>query len=566
MLTILGVGVLANMVAAVPAPNILILLTDDQGWGDNQYNCDNSTNMCPHTPNLAEFAQSPNSALFHRFYSAASVCSPTRSAILTGRTNNRVCIDSALPCCSENPAPSCSMGGHVRGLPHTEFTAAKAAKASKLGDYATIHLGKWHLGDLWDKKLPGMSPDKWSVSSPGDQGFDEWMTTQAEASNSMTNCGCFPINHINPGPKPPSGYSDITPHGDKCVVGGGVESDWCYPCTNYYYPNASAAIGVTDLQWKIPGDDSEFLIDQFEAFLNKRIVDSRPWLAHICFHAIHEPHPAMPLYHHMYQNDPDYLGALTMWDVQLGRLITLLKDSGVHEHTAIFYTSDNGPHQGKERTDIRYSTNFLRQCKASMWEGGIRVPGIVHFPAAIAENKNVSTPATTADYVPTIFNILKVQSSNPSYVMDGIDLLPIIAASAANSSGLSTGEAAYVPRPKLLGFDSTGGQHALIDNNWKLLHNPGKGQCDFKPPYDTWKNLSKIYMLFDLDTDYHELSDLSLKEPARKASMMAQLTEFLASVNNSQANEVHCGKYITPAPTPAPTAVHLPEHQGTANN
>ena len=85
---------------------------------------------------------------------------------MTGRTNNRDCIDTALPCCNEDPAPTCSMG-KLGGLPHTEFTIAKAAKKSKLGDYATIQLGKWHLGDLWDKKLPGMSPEKFSVSNPG---------------------------------------------------------------------------------------------------------------------------------------------------------------------------------------------------------------------------------------------------------------------------------------------------------------------------------------------------------------------------------------------------------------
>ena len=85
---------------------------------------------------------------------------------MTGRTNNRDCIDTALPCCNEDPAPICSMG-KLGGLPHTEFTIAKAAKKSKLGDYATIQLGKWHLGDLWDKKLPGMSLEKFSVSNPG---------------------------------------------------------------------------------------------------------------------------------------------------------------------------------------------------------------------------------------------------------------------------------------------------------------------------------------------------------------------------------------------------------------
>jgi hypothetical protein len=171
-----------------------------------------------------------------------------RVQYLTGRTNNRDCIDSALPCCQENVADTCSQGKNG-ALPWEEFTIAKAAKKSKLGKYSTIQLGKWcaaaciggaclrlftlpcvlgrHLGDLWDKKLPGMSAEKLSVSDPGKHGFDDWMTTQAEASNSMTNCGCFPKNHTTPGKKPNGGYGDLRPLGDQCVVGSGFESDWC---------------------------------------------------------------------------------------------------------------------------------------------------------------------------------------------------------------------------------------------------------------------------------------------------------------------------------------------------
>jgi arylsulfatase A-like enzyme len=117
---------------------------------------------------------------------------------------------------------------------------------------------------------------------------------------------------------------------------------------------------------------------------------------------------------------------------------------------------------------------------------GIRVPGLMHVPWLISSNKNVSTPATTADFMPTILSILEVKSDNPTWVMDGIDLMPLVSASATTSSGLSTAvdkATGYMPRPKKLGFDSTGGQHAIIDNNWKLLHNPGGGQCDFQPPY-----------------------------------------------------------------------------------
>ena len=55
----------------------------------------------------------------------------------------------------------------------------------------------------------------------------------------------------------------------------------------------------------VPGDDSTFLVDQFDAFLLRQLAASRPWLAHICFHAIHEPHPAMPHFYRLYAKDPD---------------------------------------------------------------------------------------------------------------------------------------------------------------------------------------------------------------------------------------------------------------------
>ena len=72
-----------------------------------------------------------------------------------------------------------------------------------------------------------------------------------------------------------------------------------------------------------------------------------------------------------------------------------------------------GAHQGIERADIHYSTGNLRQCKASSWEGGIRVPGMIHIPWVILENKNISTPTTTADFLPTIMSIFQVESDNP---------------------------------------------------------------------------------------------------------------------------------------------------------
>lgn len=75
------------------APHIITILTDDQGFGDSSYNCENSTGMCPRTPNLDALALDSHSALFSRFYAAAGVCSPTRAAYLV-RENALRCSSS----------------------------------------------------------------------------------------------------------------------------------------------------------------------------------------------------------------------------------------------------------------------------------------------------------------------------------------------------------------------------------------------------------------------------------------------------------------------------------------
>jgi hypothetical protein len=189
-------------------------------------------------------------------------------------------------------------------------------------------------------------------------------------------------------------------------------------------------------------------------------------------------------------------------------------------------------------------------------QGGIRVPGMIHIPWVILENKNISTPATTADFLPTIMAIFQVESDNPTWVIDGINLIPLVQNSPTASSGTlqAVGDVpGYLPRSKVLGFSCTGGQHTVIDNNWKLVHNPGKGQCDFQPPYSEWKNWSmygrnsneSFMFLFDLDSDYSELRNLNPaapgpSEPAEFKRMLGLLNTFLASVNHSQYFETKC--------------------------
>ena len=124
-------------------PNFVLVLADDQGWGDIGYNAVpertyNGTILNPpKTPHLDAMAASPNSLVFHRFY-ASPVCSPTRASILTGRTPNRECIWSAEGC-GQQPGWSCV---DPLPLPNTVFSIADAVRKSGK-NYSSLHVGKW---------------------------------------------------------------------------------------------------------------------------------------------------------------------------------------------------------------------------------------------------------------------------------------------------------------------------------------------------------------------------------------------------------------------------------------
>ena len=129
------------------SPNIILIMTDDQGWGQTGY----YDHPVLETPNLDAMAE--NGLRFERFYAAAPVCSPTRASILTGRTNDRTGVVD-----------------HGYALRKQEKTIAVALQ--KAG-YATGHFGKWHLNGLRGPGVPILKDDS---HSPGKFGFDHWLT------------------------------------------------------------------------------------------------------------------------------------------------------------------------------------------------------------------------------------------------------------------------------------------------------------------------------------------------------------------------------------------------------
>jgi hypothetical protein len=241
----------------------------------------------------------------------------------------------------------------------------------------------------------------------------------------------------------------------------------------------------------------------------------------------------------------------------VGRLLASLAAHGVADDTLLWITSDNGPHCSESPTFCSEplgqgrSNGGVRGCKASIWEGGVRVPGILHWPKGIATNLVTDVPAVTHDVLPTLLDLLGVPHAHPDWPLDGVSLRPFI--EAASAAALPT------RREKPIGF-WWGDSMAWIDNDLKIIGQPsdaskklpavGQG-CSVLPPWDT--STAKMPLLFNLSADPTESVQLAGEAAlaARYTAMSADFAAWRASVHASQQTESHCAG-VKPTPVPAP--------------
>ncbi|GJM30462.1 MAG: N-acetylgalactosamine-6-sulfatase [Cyclobacteriaceae bacterium] len=384
-------------------------MADDQGWGDVGYN----GHPYLKTPNLDKMAV--NGAIFDRFYAASAVCSPTRGSVITGRHPIRYGI------CYAN----C---GHLKS---EEITLAEMLKDQ---GYLTAHFGKWHLGtltrDTIDANRGGRPENDEHYAPPWDHGFDYNFVTESK------------VPTWNPMVTPPASTGDV---GESLTEGD--------PFGTFYW-TASGQIATENLE----GDDSRVIMDRAIPFIEKAAVSNTPFLSIIWFHTPHLPVLAGSEYRQQYADLPEdqqhYYGALTALDEQIGRLRQKLRELGIEENTVLFYTSDNGPEGMSPTGRTQGVTNGLKGRKRSLYEGGIRVPGILEWPGAITPGTRVTVPCFTSDYFPTIANILNIDIEKYHRPYDGSDMLPFVRDKSKK-------------RTKFLAF-SLREQAALIGNEFKI--------------------------------------------------------------------------------------------------
>ncbi len=440
--------------------NIILVMADDQGWGDMAYN-GHPVLQTPHFDNLAA-----TGLRFDRFYAAAPVCSPTRGSVMTGRNPNRF---------------GCFSWGNT--LRPQEITIAELLKSA---GYATGHFGKWHLGSV----------QSGSPVNPGASGFDTWLS----APNFFEND-----------------------------------------------PILSRAGTAVQLQ----GESSEVTVDAAIDFIRRHAGSKQPFFTVVWFGSPHLPHISSEQDSALYPDTTpklqQFYGEITGMDRAMGKLLQELKDLDVENNTLLWYCSDNGGLPGIGATGGRGH-------KGDIYEGGLRVPAIIQWPAKIQEPTVVRMPAYTSDIFPTLMEVAGIKMEN-LLMIDGLSLLPVMENPSASRNhpmgfwqypeqGRRTPSAQWMS--ELLEAQQQGN---LVSDSSRLVMDAAeiKNQypADSFPGHAAWldwpwklhriqKNSGEpLIKLYNLEEDSLEQIDLTAAEPAKVHTMLPQLEKWQYSVIQS---------------------------------
>lgn len=368
-------------------PNIVILFTDDMGYADTG----SYGNPYIRTPNLDRLAD--EGQRWTDFYVAAPVCSPSRGALLTGQYPVR----SGL----YGREFGVMFPGDPNGIPADHVTLAEALKAA---GYATGIFGKWHLGD---------APEHY----PTRHGFDYWYGTPF--SNDMNARGRLPIEEV---------YR-LRQAGETARVIDNIRNVFVpmllHPVSDHFdvYSVRSVATdaGFDEQILERPIDQPTFtrkLTEEAIRFIGEN--RERPFLVYLPYSMPHLPIFASEAFTGRSLRGA-YGDTIEEIDWSVGRIVETLEANGLAANTLVVFSSDNGPWQAIS-TELSGSAGPLRGSKGTVYEGGVRVPGIFWWPGRIAPAV-VSDIGTTMDVYATALTLAGVDLPAPT---DGLDLSDVL--------------------------------------------------------------------------------------------------------------------------------------------
>lgn len=450
-------------------PNIIFILCDDLGWGD--IGPFGQTKI--RTPNLDRMAKGGLKLTAH--YSGHNVCAPSRCVLLSGNHPGHAYI-------RDNRGGLASGQEGQEPVPAGELTLPLTLK--RIG-YTTGAVGKWGLGPV------GSSGD------PLKQGFDRFYgyNCQAQAHN------FYPTHLWLDSTRVELKNPAFAAH-QKLPVGADVNSPESY--RPYSGPQYSAdLIAEQGREFVRANKDRPFFLYFATTVPHLALQVPEDSLREYEGAFPEEPYPGGRSYLPNRTPHATYAAMSTRMDKEVGRLMDLVKELGLEERTIFVFTSDNGPlynRLGGTDTEFFKSAGNFRGAKGSYYEGGFRVPCIVHWPGKIAPNSQSDCVTGFEDWTPTLLDLIG-EPAPPG--IDGISFAPTL-----------RGEEQQ-PRPFLYRESpGYGGQQAVRVGNWKLLRrnlHPGPRQKN--PPAPTIE-------LYNLATDPSEKSDVAPENPEVVTKLM----------------------------------------------
>jgi arylsulfatase A-like enzyme len=306
---------------------------------------------------------------------------------------------------------------------------------------------------------------------------------------------------------------------------------------------------------KTSGEGSEVIVDAALDFIKRSAGAKQPFLAVVWFGSPHAPHSGVEKDLALYADQPPkqqkFLAEITAMDRAMGKLRQGLRDLGVADNTLLWYTSDNG-------AIPEGSTAGLRGRKADIYEGGLRVPGLIEWPAKIRAPLTTNVPCSTVDIYPTLLELAAAKADEQP-PLDGVSLVPLfegemdsrprplgfwdyqigglgvrssellaeLAKEQAAGQERPASEADPIPPPQLAsGYsDQSFPRHAAwLDGDWKLhrIERPQGGV---------------VWELYNLSSDRTESQNLLAQESQRVKRMKGELEDWLRSVVRSLNGE-----------------------------
>ncbi|MEH0152943.1 sulfatase [Limibacter armeniacum] len=447
--------------AQTSQPNVIIIFTDDQGYQDlGSYGSPNIS-----TPNLDRMAK--EGIRCTDFYVTASVCSPSRASLLTGRYPNRSSVGSVF-------FPD------QQGMDSEQVTIAEILKEA---GYVTACFGKWHLGDSQE-------------NLPLNQGFDEYFGIPYSNDMYIGSKQSFAQNVVFR-----EGYSLEKAKADQRFV-----------LENKKDRQKIKEKGLRGLCPLFEGNEiveypceqttlTERYFDRAMDFIGKQ--GPKPFFVYLT--------PAMP-HVPLYASEKFegrsigglYGDAVEEIDWNVGRLMQYLTDNRLDENTIVIFTSDNGPWLGYK--DQAGHAAPLRDGKFTNYEGGVRVPCIMHWNRKWDADKSVGTILSTVDLLPTIAYYAGVEL--PKGQTDGINMARHLENTA---HPLARNQVLYTKGKHVVG---------IRIGDWKLLPQSGARHSDetSKPE------------LFNLKEDISESNNLYDKHPEIVRQLTIELEKFSETV------------------------------------